>query len=844
MQSSNKGYLFLIIVLVLSTISGYLYSLKQFDYKYGLDIKGGVRITYRVKDLKPEQKENLPAIMSNLVGILQNRASKSLGVVEGVVQVKDQDQLTVELPNFTDVKVARETMSSTASIKLYHAKNVKTDKIPFRQYEETGRDGATTDPVETFMRRNDPSKKVLKPGDPEYAEMIKGWTLILEGTDLEKAMVQIGANNSVTPTFKFSPSGASKLETWCRSVYNQHEKVAFVLDGKVLNIAPVAEGAVLSENAILQGQFTPAYANNLAELLNAGALPVELEETSSQVVDPTIGSSALHQILVAGLVAFGVISLFLIVYYMFPGFVALIALCLYVLFTLTAMKVIGATFSLAAIAGFILSVGMAVDANILVFERVKEEMREGRSLMTAVELGFRRALPAIIDSNACTILTSIVLVVLGSGPVKGFATTLIIGVAISLFTAVTVTRSLLVFFVSSGWVKAEKLFAKDRGWFGEHLEATAHHEPLAVVEKSKRYFTISLLTIIPGLIFIALGGLKANVEFQGGFEATYKLPGAMTTQEVTANLEKNGYKGTNVKIVTSGDKGRFLSITVPPAPNVKANDPVAYDKIATAAGNVEKLDVPAITGVSASIQQETVRNAILAVIVSSLLIVVYLALRFGLAMGGFHNGVKFGASAILALLHDILVVIGIAAIAGHFLGWELSSLFLTGMLTVIGFSVHDTIVIFDRIRENLRKPMKGEEFSHLCNRSITQSIARSINTSMTVIVTLAILIGMGTPTVDLKFFCVVMLAGIVSGTYSSIFNATPILYLWDKVVERKKGLEHTLIAEATVEQNRLRALALQTQVATTAPGSAVDSRGYGKVKRRDSAVDRSKIDLD
>ncbi|MBL8087499.1 MAG: protein translocase subunit SecD [Chthonomonas sp.] len=843
MQSGNKGYLFLVVVLALAALSGWLYKQPAYDYKFGLDIKGGVRLTYKVKELTEDQRRNLPVIMDNLQTIMSGRASASLGVVEGNVQRKGEDEMIVELPNFTDAEMARQTMSSTASIKLYHAKNVVTERIKFRDYVIAGRDDATTDPVQTFSKRNDPQNRILKPGDPEYLNMIKGWTLILEGTDLAKAMVEIGPNNSVTPMFNFSSEGARKLEAWSRQFSGQQENVAFVLDGKVLNIAPVQRDAILSDHAVLTGQFTASYANNLVSLLNAGALPVELEETSSQVVDPTIGKFALSQMITAGIAAFAFTALFLIIYYFFPGFVALIALCLYVLFTITAMKMLNATFSLAAIAGFILSVGMAVDANILVFERVKEEMRDGRSLMTAVELGFKRALPAIIDSNACTILTSLVLMQLGQGPVKGFATTLVIGVAISLFTAVTITRSLLVFFVSSGIVKSEKLFAAERGWFGEKLEATAHEKPLQVVNNSRRYFMISLLTIIPGLIFVFLGGLKPNVEFQGGFEAVYKLQAGATTPEVVKNLETAGFKGSNAKITT--DKGeKYVAITVPPSDKLKSNDPGAYNTLAQAAGVVTKLPVTSITSVGPAVQQESIRNAILAVIISSALIVFYLALRFGLSMGGFHNGLKFGMSAILALVHDIFVVLGVAAIMGFFAGWELSALFITSMLTVIGFSVHDTIVIFDRIRENLRKPMKGEDFGNLCNRSITQSIARSINTSMTVIVTLLILVIMGTPTIDLKFFCVVMLTGILSGTYSSIFNAAPILYLWDRRIARTRGEEHSLIAEATAEMNRLRAQAMQTQVASGPSTASGANRGYSQVKRRDSAIDRSKSEID
>lgn len=848
MQQSKKGYFFLAIVLALSVLSGFLFTQKQ--YQFGLDIKGGVRLTYKIKELTEDQKKNLPTIMSNLKRVMTERASKNLGVVEGNVVQKGEQELIIELPNFTDVDQARETISSTASIKLYHAKTVQTPQAGWRRFSAANTSNDDANPSEEFGDKNDPTGAPFGFKDPRYNEMIKGWDLILEGSDLAKAEVIVEGTN-FQPQFRFSGEGAKKLETWSNRFFGREEKIAFVLDGKVLNIAGVEPTARLGDQAVLTGTFTAQYSNNLVNLLNAGALPVELEETSSQVVDPTIGEFALKNMVSAGTIAFVVIALFLIIYYSFPGFVALVALGLYVLFTLVAMKYIGATFSLAAIAGFILSVGMAVDANILVFERVKEEMRQGRALLTSVELGFKRAFPAILDSNACTILTSLVLVYLGQGAVKGFATTLIIGVAISLFTAVVVTRSLLVFFVSSGIVKSEKLFAAERGWFGEKWEAKADTEQIQIVNKARKYFIISAATVIVCLPFFFMGGLKPNVEFLGGFEANYKLKPGATAAQAVANLEAAGYKGVNGKGFRGSNGEQTLSLTVPQVPGLKANDPKAYDVIAEKAKVVDKLAVTSIQSVGPSIQQETIRNAIIAIIVSSALIVCYLAFRFGLALGSFKNGLKFGMSAILALVHDILVVLGIAAACGWAFGWELSSLFMTSMLTVIGFSVHDTIVIFDRIRENLSKPGANEDFARLCNKSITQSFARSLNTSMTVIATLIILIAMGTPTIDLKFFCVVMLAGILSGTYSSIFNAAPILYLWDKTVMKNRGVEAGLIAEAHAENDRKRHLLRQAEAnqrmmtgtaGNVAGGQA--AKGYGAVKRRDSAVDRSKRNID
>lgn len=840
----SKGTIFLLIVIALSIGSGFGFWLTKFQY--GLDVNGGMRLTYRMKseELKADQKQNLPEIRRNLLRILEDRVAQGLGVVEGNVQAKGTDQFVVELPGFTNSDKAREMLKSTASIKCYWAKNVSTDRMTFRKYDKGGSEMVGGGPVENFTIRA--TGKTIKPEDPEYQEMIKDWELILEGSDLASAKAEV-VGTMTQPNFYFSSAGAAKLEAWSRRFMSRGEQIAFVLDGRVLQIAPVKDNTVLSEHAFIDGNFDPAYVNSLVRLLNAGALPVSLEELSSELVDPTIGKAAMSMMVTAGMVAFGLISAFLLVYYGFPGFVALLALLLYILFTLTVMKLIGATFSLAAMAGFILSVGMAVDANILVFERSKEEMRDGRSLQTAVELGFKRALPAILDSNACTILTSLVLSFFGTGAVKGFASTLIIGVLISLFTAVTVTRTLLVFFIESGIANKPELYALKRQWFGESLEERADSKPLQVVNKAWLFFWISIATVVVTLPFLLTGGLKPNVEFQGGIAAQYELADAnVTPQALSASLEKAGYKGSNVKIVTVGSMRR-AELTVPPTPDLQVDSPDAYSKLAAVSPALKEIPEKPITTVSPTIQKETVQNAIKAVIVSSALIVIYLTARFGFALGGARNGIKFGLSAIGALVHDILVVLGIAALFGKLLGWEVSALFITAMLTVIGFSVHDTIVIFDRIRENLRKPIKGETFENLCNRSITQSFARSINTSMTVIATLLILIFMGTATIDLKFFCVAMLIGILSGTYSSIFNATPILYLWDRSIVKRRGEQHSLVSEAAAEVARLKAAAIAAGTGTmrmdpAAPTQA--ARGYGQVKRRDSAVDKASREIE
>jgi SecD/SecF fusion protein len=834
----SKSYLFLLLVLGLGILSGFLYWKTQFNY--GLDVRGGIRLTYEL-DISEEQRPRAEELRQRLITVLHSRAAGPLGVGEPVMLPKGEDQLIVELPGATDIETARQVIGTSAQIEFYHARNVTTERAQFRPYSilNEDRDGI---PVVRFMRTANPDV-VLDPDSPEtreeYAAMISGWTPILAGEELASAAMS-PAGTGFQPRMNFSRSGADKMFEWSKRFYNQREHLASVLDGRVISIAPLQDNTTLRDHAVITGTFPETYVRQLVDLLNGGALPVELDELAYEKIDPTIGAFALERIVLGGMIAFGFIALFLLVYYAFPGLVALVALLLYVLFTLTVLKLINATFSLAAIAGFILSVGMAVDANILVFERLKEEMKSGKPLMAAIDLGFKRAFPAILDSNICTILTSLVLLTLGTGPVKGFATTLIVGVAISFFTAVTITRSLLIFSAGSGLATNPKWYALKRNWFGEGFEDRANEKPFQIVNKPKKWFLLSAIIMVIGLPFFFFGGFKLNVEFQGGTEISVPLePATLTGAQIARNLTQAGYTGANVKLGEVAEGGRRAIITLPAQERLdQAGNPVA--DVAQAAGlAVPPEELVSITGIGPAVQAETVRNAILAIVISSALIVIFLGFRFGMGFGGFKAGLRFGTAAIGALIHDVVVVFGTAALVGYFFGWEISALFITAMLTVIGFSVHDSIVIFDRIRENLHRQRHAEDFGHLVNRSITQSFARSINTSATTALMLLILLVWGTTIPDLRFFILTMLVGILIGTFSSIYNAAPILYLLDRRIAKKHGEEHSLPGMAVAELARARMLTTNVDMPTTptiaptdSPTTGASGRTYGQVRRR------------
>ena len=372
---------------------------------------------------------------------------------------------------------------------------------------------------------------------------------------------------------------------------------------------------------------------------------------------------------------------------------------------------------------------MAVDANILIFERTKEELRAGKPARQAIEAGFQRAFSAIFDSNICTAVTSLLLYYLGTGAVRGFALTLLIGVALSMFTAITVTRTILLWLVNSGRANTPAAWHIDR----------QVRPNINIVKTRSLWYAVSILTIVIGGVFAGLGGFKQGIDFTGGSELTLRfaqpptdpkaIEKAVAVQGVTDPAAQ--IAGGNTVFVRLPQQGAQGNVT-----SAKADQIVA---------GLQK-DFPGVTregfeSIGSSISSELTRNAVMAIALSSIFILLYLAFRF--AQGGFVDGLKYGLAAIIAMLHDILVLGGVFCILGYFLNWKIDSLFVTAALTVIGFSVHDTIVIFDRIRENLKISGRRLSFGEIINNSVNETFARSVFTSMTVVFTLLALLILG-----------------------------------------------------------------------------------------------------
>lgn len=755
----------------------------------GLDIAGGLRV---VLQINPKQKSDWPdnpsdreKKMKTVAETMRKRVSGISGVTEPIVRIENatsqKARLIVELPGAQDKNAIKKLITS-ASLEFYYMKDVYTTANPLGQWrmDVSGAEERTytfTGPkgeVLTTGKGKDDREIIDKVIGPNAKPVLTGAMLMPNA----KSALKTGTSFPIIE-IEFNPKGTEIFRDFTGAHIG--EILAVFYDNKLLT-APSIKDKISDGKAIIEGFPSLPEATRIASFLNAGALPVPLKVIGKDVVEPSLGIQTISKVLVAGAAGLVLVLLFMIFYYKLPGVLASIALGLYALFAIAVYKIIpNYTLSLAGMAALIISIGMAVDANILIFERLKEELKSGKTLRAAIDAGFNRAFTAIFDSNMCTAITCAILMWLGTPTVQSFAFTLLIGVAISMFTAITVTRTFLHLLVNWEWAQNPKLYGLDHGWL------SPEKVNWNIVGKRNWYFLLSTAVIIPGVIVLGMYHLKPGIEFvsgttiQASFNQKVPLSGVRNAVDAVS-------PGSEVQLVEQGKTAyittRLLSESKDYDAKMEAIRASLDQKYGLSTKNEQGEPVFAsVSSVGPTISKELTVNAFKAVIFASVVIVLYLAFRF--AIGGFLTGLKYGTCAVIALIHDALFILGGFAILGHWFGWETDSLFVTAVLTIIGFSVHDTIVVFDRIRENLRHRLRGESFEELANRSILQVLSRSINTSFTVCLTLATLIAFGGPL--LRHFYITLLAGIIIGTYSSIFNATPLVIVWDNLATGTKS---------------------------------------------------------
>jgi SecD/SecF fusion protein len=794
--------------------------------KFGLDIQGGARVVLEADISKlPQGRQWDVSTREAVVRTIDNRVNAN-GVAEPVITTKGDRQFVVEIPAIRNEREVLEQLQTTAQLQFYYSPDWVTERNKLGRYEisratATGNrelyqitDRQTNQTFRDLFQINNDLRALLDRGvaagdkakeiplpaplpdlsaaggkdtarvtdedakklddlateTKNFNAFIGAARLEMNGSDVlptSRSGFDQGGRSGAVIELEFNNDGKNKFARFTRDHTNEIELI--YLDGRILTAPNIVE-PILNGRAQISGFATIKEAKGIADLLNGGALPVPLKIVQQKSVEATLGKYAVRQSLLAGLVGVSAVVAFMLGYYLLPGSVACVALVLYTLYTYAAFLLFNVTFTLPGIAGFILSVGMAVDANILIFERTKEELRGGKPLRQAIEAGFSRAFSAIFDSNMCTAVTSLLLFFFGTGSVRGFALTLLIGVAISMFTAITVTRTLLLLLV--GDTRSKNL---DRWGVKRQIKPN-----LQVVPRRYMWYGLSALVIVPGVAFALMGGFKPGIDFTGGSELTLQFSqNVPPREEIEKAVAATGVKDPAAQIAG----GNTVFVRLPKQEGkVEVTAPEADRIVSALQAKFPGVSRQGFESIGGSVSTELTRNALLSIAYASTFIVIYLAFRF--AVGGFTTGLKYGVAAIIAMLHDVGVLVGVFCGLGYLLNWKIDSMFITAALTVIGFSVHDTIIIFDRIRENL-KVHRGEELAHTIDGSINETLARSLFTSLTVVITLIALLIFGGPVI--RPLNAALLIGIISGTYSSIFNAAPLVYDFRKWFVAQKG---------------------------------------------------------
>jgi protein-export membrane protein SecD/preprotein translocase SecF subunit len=735
----------------------------------GLDLQGGLQVVLEA-DLPAEQLTEGSMEAARIV--VDNRVN-ALGVTEPLVQLQGSSRMIVELPGISDPELAIRTLRETGLLEFVDAGRTPIPDGTIIQTSFGGSEAAATAPITGTGQITETAAV------PE-----KIYQTIITGSDLDQ-VGNAGFNPDrrvVEIPFTLNSVGSQKFSDYTGANIGSH--LCIVLDKVVLS-CPVVQAKIDNSGVISLGGDNLEEGQALAIQLRYGALPVPLKVVENRTIGPTLGQDSVQRSIVAGVIGLAIVSVFMLVYYRLPGFMAILALVVYGLLNFALYKIIPVTLTLPAITGFILSVGMAVDGNILVFERLKEELRAGRSLKNGLELAFNRAWPSIRDSAISTLLTCLILFWFGSnfgaGVVKGFAVTLALGVITNLFTAIIVTRTFLRFTIN---LSGEEL-KNNQLLMGFNLsQETSSTAPgwasflFDIVGKRKYFYLISALVIVPGLVgmlisFVQFGTpLKLGIDFTSGslMELKFDQPvQPAQVQQIFANFSYSGQDFKDTAVTTAEQLGQETILIRSKFLDDEGKKAI-FEQMSDKLGNFQELR---FDSVGPTIGQEVTQAAAYAIIAASIAILLFLVFAFR----SVPHALRYGVAAIIAMVHDILVTAGLYAIAGLILGWEVNALFLTALLTVIGYSVHDTIIVFDRLRENQPR-YRNEAFETVCNRSILETLNRSLATSIsTLFVVVAVLLFGG---VTVRQFMAIIFVGIISGTYSSIFNAVPILVSWQQ----------------------------------------------------------------
>ena len=690
--------------------------------RLGLDLVGGSRIVYEAEIPDGYNQANLADDMNSVQKVIRQRLTDK-GFTEATVTLTGDNRVTVEIPQITNPEEAVQTLGTTAQLTFIDA------------------DG-------------------------------KEW---LTGSDIKKATYGYGrpTGNEVTDVHyvqvQFTSEGQKKFAEATGNIAARTDGtniMAIVMDNQVIS-SPSVSSQIDSDSCVISGSFTRDSASELADLINAGQIPFSLKQVELRSVGPQLGADAMRTSLIAGAIGIVLVMLFMLIVYRIPGLVASIALCFYMVLEALIFSLVRVNLSLPGIAGIILSIGMAVDANVIIFERVKEELKNGKTVKSAIDSGFKRAFTAILDSNITTLIACAVLFFLGTGTIVGFATTLGIGVIVSMFTALTVTHFLLNRMVDFRIRNPKAYGLRDR---------EAGKQRFAILKNFKIFGGISALLVVTGLVALILLPFGKNlfnlsIDFAGGTEMEFNMHTEVTqdVQTEVSGLFKDATGVDASSVTSSGDGNEDVLIR---STSITSEQRAAVIDKMLEKYSLADTDILNNNDVSASIGSDLQRSAVICSVLAIVLMMLYITFRFEMTSG---------MAAVCCLMHDLLIMLSVYV----WLQIPLDSNFIAAALTILGYSINASIIVFDRVRENLRTARR-EDFASVAERSVWQTMGRTINTTLTTLFTIGMVFILGVP--SLKQFTLPLIVGILAGGWSSVMLSTGLWGFFRKKFRRRRKI--------------------------------------------------------
>ena len=755
-KKSSKLIIALMIVVVLFTAIGLTLKDVLKDVNLGLDLQGGFEVLYQVEPLEEGDTIDDSAVEST-ASTLDSRVNV-LGVSEPNIQIEDNNRIRVQLAGIDDQQEARELLSTQAELTI-----------------------------------RDVDDNVLLSGK----DLVQGGAS--QGFDeMNNAMVSLELRDSdkfreVTEEISQKPAGENLMVIWMDFTEGEDSfREEVQKENPKFISAPTVSQPINSTDVMISGGFDGQEgverAQNISALLNSGSLPVKLTEVYSTSVGAQFGEEALDETVTAGLIGVGLVFLFMLVFYRLPGLVAVVTLTVYIYLTIAGFNAISGVLTLPGIAALILGVGMAVDANIILYERLKDELRIGRTLKHAYKKAASSSIWTIVDANLTTLIAAIVLFIFGTSSVKGFATMLLLSILMSFVTAVFLTRVIMSLIVKSNYfnrkiglfgVKQKNTYKISEGKEIEDL--TTLWDRFDFVKHANKFFAFSGIIVAAGLIILFIFKLNLGIDFTSGTRADIATDGSATTEEVETELTELGIPPENL---TMSGENTIVA---------RYGTDLSQDEVTSMQTHFSELygSEPMVSTVSPIIGQELVQNAIIALIIASIGIIIYASIRFEWRMA---------VPAVIALLHDVFMILAVFSIFRI----EVDITIIAAVLTVVGYSINDTIVTLDRIRENNRKIKvlrSEEEIDIIINRSLRQTATRSLNTVLTVIVVVVLLVLFGATSIF--NFSLALLIGLVSGVYSSFFIAIQLWGVLKRRQLRKSGGELVVYDEKSKNDDKV-----------------------------------------